>query len=431
MLRVEASFEAGSGGTFTVEPGAEPFVRDVVALDRAGAVQAVAERRGGCFQLDPCAAAACRVRYVVALREAARARDDVDLATEEGLVLEAPPATWLLAPSAPDRLARARVRVTPGAGARFVTGLVPSPEEPGAWDTTLDDLVRAPYSAFGPLRTRVVTLPTTSLELAIAPGTLAVGDAELEAWTRRSASAVAGYFGRFPLPGALVLVVPGTGAWVGLGRTLAGGGGAVFVRVGEEATPASLGSDWVLVHEMIHLAFPSVAKEHDWAEEGLATYVEPIARARAGLLSPEAAWSGLVRGLPNGLPREGDRGLDLTPTWGRTYWGGALFWLLADVAIRKASGNARGLEHALRGLVAHGATNATRRHLDEALALGDRSAGVSVLVPLHAAMGSSPHPVDLRELFRELGLVAVAGGGVTFDDAAPSAAIRRAITARD
>jgi len=64
-----------------------------------------------------------------------------------------------------------------------------------------------------------------------------------------------------------------------------------------------------------------------------------LGRVRTGGLTAVEVWGDLVRGLPNGLPEAGDRGLDLTPTWSRTYWGGALYWLLADVAIRERTGN--------------------------------------------------------------------------------------------
>ena len=40
-----------------------------------------------------------------------------------------------------------------------------------------------------------------------------------------------------------------------------------------------------MTHEMVHLAFPSVAREHHWIEEGITTYVEPIARAETGELA--------------------------------------------------------------------------------------------------------------------------------------------------
>ena len=109
-----------------------------------------------------------------------------------------------------------------------------------------------------------------------------------------------------------------------------------------QAHSSDFTDDWVLTHEMVHLAFPSVPEEHHWIEEGSATYIEPIARARAGDLTPEKVWGDLVDGLPQGLPQPGDRGLDFTPTWGRTYWGGALFCLLADIEIRKRTANQEG-----------------------------------------------------------------------------------------
>jgi predicted metalloprotease with PDZ domain len=178
---------------------------------------------------------------------------------------------------------------------------------------------------------------------------------------------------------------------------------------------------------MTHLAFPSVARDHDWAEEGLATYVEPFARVRAGTMTAEAAWLGLIAGLPNGLPAPGDRGLDHTRTWGRTYWGGALFYLLADIDVRSRTNGKLGLEHALRGILAAGGNNAQRWSLDDAFSAADAAIGAPVLRELHAKMGSSPHPVDLDEIWHKLGIVR-AGRAIRFDDSAPLASIRRAIT---
>ena len=102
------------------------------------------------------------------------------------------------------------------------------------------------------------------------------------------------------------------------------------------------------------MAFPSVSRQHHWIEEGLATYVEPIARAQAGSLRAERVWADMVRDMPQGQPGPGDRGLDHTRNWGRTYWGGAVFCLLADVQFRARTGNRRGLQHALRGILAAG-----------------------------------------------------------------------------
>ncbi|MEX2206446.1 MAG: hypothetical protein WEF50_09495 [Myxococcota bacterium] len=185
-----------------------------------------------------------------------------------------------------------------------------------------------------------------------------------------------------------------------------------------------------MTHELIHLAFPSVPREHRWLEEGLATYVEPIARARARQLSAERVWEDLMRDLPQGLPQPGDRGLDFTHTWGRTYWGGALFCLLADVEIRERTHNQRGLEHALRAIVAAGGRADHEWDLSRALAVGDSATGVPVLMERYAQMRSTPFSVDLPALWRRLG-VRQEGGRVLFDDGAPLAGVRRSITSGD
>jgi hypothetical protein len=430
-LRVEAEL-AAVGSRFAVERGAEPFVRDFETTGASGGKWTAGAREGRSFVAPPCGRGRCRVRYRYALREAARKLDDLDVAIEENEVLEAPPSTWLLAPADADGSARVRFRVTTADKTSFVSGVFRARDASNTWDIALGDLWTAPYSAFGPLRVRPLDVGSEAnparINLAIAPGKLSFGDDEIVAWLRDATRAIVAYFGRFPLPEALVLLVPARGRWIGEGKTLSGGGGAIFMRIGERAPLQALRDDWVLVHEMTHLTFPSVAREHDWAEEGLATYVEPFARARAGTMTPEAAWRSLLDGLPNGLPAAGDRGLDRTPTWGRTYWGGALFYLLADIEIRKATKNQLGLEHALRGILDAGGNNAHRWAVDEAFAVGDRATGTSVLGDLHGRMGISPHPVDLEDLWRSLGVARVGRGVVRFDDEAPLAAIRRAIT---
>ncbi len=427
VVTVDARFTASAGATFALDRGAEPFLRDVVASpDRDGGPWTPVTRNGRQLEAAPCAAGPCRLRYRMALRDAAKRIDDVDVASEEGEVVEAPPSTWLLTPARASRELRLRFRVACAEGASFATGVLRSDEAPDAWDITIDDMWTSPYTAFGPLRMRSVAVKGGVIDLAIGPGKTAVTDDEIAHWVEASAHAVTTYYGHFPMRNALVLLIVSRGRWVGSGRTLSGGGGTVFVRIGERAKLDAYREDWVLVHEMIHLTFPSVTREQDWAEEGIATYAEPFARVRAGLISEEDAWRGLAEGLPNGLPRAGDRGLDQTHTWGRVYWGGALFWFLADVEIHKRTQNHFGVEHALRAVIDAGGSNANRWPLTQVMDTGDRAIGVPVLRELHGAMSTSPHPVDLDALFASLGVV-VANGRVTLDDHAPLASIRRAI----
>jgi predicted metalloprotease with PDZ domain len=182
-----------------------------------------------------------------------------------------------------------------------------------------------------------------------------------------------------------------------------------------------------MTHEMVHLAFPSVARKHHWIEEGLATYIEPIARARAGELTAEKVWGDMVRGMPQGLPQPGDRGLDVTHTWANTYWGGARFCLLADIEIRNRTKNKQGLEDALRAILKQGGTIEANWNLSHALEIGDRATGVPVLRDLYDKMSATPQPTDLNKLWKDLG-IDNSGGRIVFDDTAPLASIRKAIT---
>lgn len=144
-------------------------------------------------------------------------------------------------------------------------------------------------------------------------------------WVKSAAESVTTYYGRFPVPQVLLRITPFKGRGVRNGMTFGDREARITIRVGNATSPEELASDWMLAHEMVHLAFPSVDDKHHWIEEGIATYVEPIARIQAGNLRADEMWFDLVHDMPQGLPQAGDRGLDHTHTWGRTYWGGALF----------------------------------------------------------------------------------------------------------
>ncbi len=250
-------------------------------------------------------------------------------------------------------------------------------------------------------------------------------------WIRRAATAVSSYYGRFPVRHVRIAIHVANGSRVGPGSASGEDGPHIRLSLGSAVGPralASEGNSWLMTHEMVHLALSGVEERHHWIEEGLATYVEPIARAQAGELTAEKVWRDMVDGMPQGEPAPDDRGLDNTPTWGRTYWGGAMFCLVADVEIRKTTHNTKGLEDALRAIVNAGGTIDTDWGLARVLAVGDGAIGTPILETLYGRMKASAEPVDLDGLWRQLG-VRVKGSTVEFDDGAPLAAIRRAITA--
>jgi hypothetical protein len=269
-----------------------------------------------------------------------------------------------------------------------------------------------------------------SINVNVAAGPFDLPAPRLFAWVTRAAKAVSLYYGNFPVTKADVYVRLAAGRdGVFGGFTFFPDSGVLTTRihVGEHTTEGELADDWTMTHEFVHYAFPSMVRQHHWIEEGLATYVEPIARAQDGQIPVSSVWKQLVDGLPKGEPAPGDGGLDHTHTWGRTYWGGAMYCLMADVRIHRATQNRQGLEDALRGILAAGGTMEQDWEIERALSIGDKATGTTVLSDLYAKMKDAPVPVDLDALWRELG-VSAKGGEIFFHDDAPLAAVRRAIT---
>ncbi|HEX4513210.1 MAG TPA: hypothetical protein VH054_06730 [Polyangiaceae bacterium] len=413
-LVVEAAFAAGTESELTVDSGGEPFVDDVAFFD--GARWRAVARKGTSFFVPACAHG-CRVRYRYGLRASARA----SVATASGDAIETLPATWLLRPLHAEIGTPFRFHVTTAKDESFASGVFRPNDSYAAVSGPRFEL---PYSVIGSFR----AIDLAPIEVAFMPGRMD-HDKDVVAWIEKSARAVSAYYGRFPIARLLVLVHPTTGNEVDEGRTLGNGGAAIDIDVGEHATAESLARDWVLIHEMIHTALPNLAPPHRWLEEGLATYVEPLVRVRAGMKTEDDLWRDWIHGMPNGLPEADDQGLDRTPTWGRTYWGGALFCLLADIAIREQTHGAKSIDDALRGIVAAGGNIGTAWTMDRIVDVGDAAIGVDALRVLYTKHATAAVAVDLDALWRRLG-VAWNGHAITYDDAAPLAPIRRAMTAR-
>jgi hypothetical protein len=286
---------------------------------------------------------------------------------------------------------------------------------------------RMPYDAFDRLAKTDLDVPSGVIHVAFAAGDLALPKPKILEWVAASAKAVSTYYGRFPVRSLRLLLVPVGGSRIQGGTTWGYRGAAIRIPFGVESDMDDLKRDWVLVHEMVHLALPDMDERYAWLSEGLAVYVEPVARAQVGDLSAKEIWFAMMRDMPKGLPRAGDQGLDNTATWGRKYWGGAMFALYADVGIRKATNNRLGLQDAMRGVIAAGGSHEVDWPLNRILATADKAVGADVLTKLHDEWGSKPVTPDLDALWRDLGL-RMRDGGIEFDDTAPLAAIRMAIT---
>lgn len=288
---------------------------------------------------------------------------------------------------------------------------------------------RMPYDAFDKLAKTDLEIPGGMIHVGFAPGDLVLPKEKILDWVKASAKAVSTYYGRFPVKSLRLLLVPVDGPRVRGGTTWGYRGAAIRVLLGQTSREDDLRRDWVLVHEMVHTALPDMAERYNWLSEGLAVYIEPIARVQAGDLTAQEIWLAMMRDMPKGLPQAGDQGLDNTDTWGRKYWGGAMFCLTADIEIRKATGNRLGLQDAMRGVLAAGGSHEVDWSIERILSTADKSVGVDVLTRLHNDWGRRPVTPDLDQLWRDLGL-RNKDGSVEFDSAAPLAGIREAITER-
>lgn len=283
-----------------------------------------------------------------------------------------------------------------------------------------------PYTAFDKLKHTILKVENATLKIGFAPGKLDLSNQQILNWITNSAEVVAKYYGQFPVNSARVLIVPTSGKGIKGGQAFGYKGAAIRVFVGQQSDNSDLKKDWIAIHEMIHLALPNTHQRHIWLAEGLSTYIESISRVQAGQLTEEFVWKGFIKAMPYGLPKEGDKGLDYTHTWGRTYWGGALFCLLTDIEIRKQTNNKMGLQDALIGLIKKGGNNERIWSILEIIDATDYATGKKVVYEQYMKMYNTPIKTDLEELWTKLG-INKNGDKITFNKDAPLAKIRQAI----
>jgi hypothetical protein len=425
MLEVEARCTERRIESFRViERAALGQVRDV-RDERGEPLRA----SGQLFELD---GREPSIRYRVELGAIARAEDDFDLAARVGDSVIAPVSTWVLEPNPVRAGAPLWLRVVSPAGSAFTSAL--REEQSGLFGLEQHELRVASYSAFGRLEQQQLSLEgrngqSSKLEIVFLDGAL---DLDRPAWLEfvtKCAHAVASFYGGFPVPRATLFVIPRAGrAGILFGKVLPESSPGIALLVGQHTKPAQLADDWILVHELYHLGFPSFQGEGKWLDEGLATYYEPIIRVRAGYRSEASLWEEFSSSMPQGLAALAHGGLEAASNFRGIYWGGAIVCLLADVEIRQRSGGRQGLEHGLFALLDAGGHSSEVWALSDAIRTVDRATGAPVLAKLAARHARHGHTLDLARLFHDLG-VERTPRWVVLDDRAPLAAVRRAIVA--
>jgi hypothetical protein len=154
-------------------------------------------------------------------------------------------------------------------------------------------------------------------------------------WLTESVFAVSQLYGRFPIDQAQILVAPigkrrEAIPWAEVQRA---GLPAAHLFIDQYRPIQEFKKDWTTVHELSHLLIPRIEYRDRWLSEGLASYYQNVAKARAGLLSEQHAWQKLKRGFAKG--RKAFSGsLRSSRATKHLYWGGAAFFLLADIRLR-------------------------------------------------------------------------------------------------
>jgi hypothetical protein len=362
-------------------------------------------------------------RYRIDLDALARGEQRRDLALRSAESLIAPSSSFLLYPWPLDEAIPVRVYVDEPPGVEFATGLT---REGDHYRLAAHEIPVATYSAFGKLQRSLVQLDAgrSLLDVVVLDGDLSVAPESIARFATERARAVASFYERFPAPRASLFVVPIPGRRsVIFGNLLPESSPGIALLVGSQAEESTLADDWVLVHELFHIGVPSFHAEGKWFDEGLATYLEPIIRVRAGLLDPLRAWREFALEMPRAARALTHEGLEHT---GDIYWGGAIYCLLADIEARRASNGRLGLEDGVRNVLRAGGNASDVWALERTLRLADEVYPQPVLVPLWQRYGQKGAPLELAAVFEALGVVRAASG-VTLSDTAPLAWVRHAI----
>src|SRR5439155_9756386 len=138
----------------------------------------------------------------------------------------------------------------------------------------------------------------------------------------------------------------------------------------------------------------------------------------------EEVWKEWVDNMPRGVAAFA-AGLP-NSSGQQNYWAGATFMLMADVAIRRASDGAKGLEDCLSGALLGGLDAPQTVQVVDYAAACDRAVGSKSMGELVDRYYRGAEAVDLAAVWKELG-VGLVGGRIVLDDSAPSARWRKMI----
>lgn len=352
----------------------------------------------------------------------AKAEASYDSALRIGRSVMLSPESWILKPNAASALTLG-FRFHPRDGAGIATTMT---EDGGFYRLASNEIDDDVPVAFGKFARRDVMVPEGKIDLVVLDRPMTAGLDSLATWVADTAHAVGEYWGRFPARQAMLMVIPIDGTMIRYGRVESDHAISVMAQIGAAEKPRALYDEWVLVHEFTHIGSPFIRDTGAWLNEGIATYVEPIVRYRAGWRSRDSVWQEWLKNMPRGLEAMGVGGLR-DASRGGVYWGGGLFMLMSDIAIHQATGNRMGLQDCLVSVLNKGGDIRAIWHTDAMLSACDAAVGGSITRDLAASHLAGGPAVDLDALWRKLGVSMDGAGNIHYDDSAPLASVRDSI----
>lgn len=431
---VEATFEGSKTERLSLPRDSVMHVRDM-KVRTSGGYRTVEQRGDEWFERS--CNARCTVRYEIDLEGlAARCGDEVDCARRVGDATMSPALSWLIHP-VPRHDVPVSVRVKTPDPSQFASGMFAAddaPPESGAQRFAFRsfDLDEGSFSAFGPMRRLKIAVPTGGSTkgrvdvVVVGTKQYAMSDDMFREWIEDAANATAPLFGRFPVDRTTLFVVPARGEdEVVFGKVLSLAGASVVVVVGDQMQATARHKDWVLVHELFHLGFPTFRGEGRWLGEGLATYYEPILRARAGWTTENDVFRQFARNMTRGQPAQPTTaGLSTREDLDTIYWGGALFCFVADVRIRQETRGKKSLDDVVRATLQRGGDATRVWTVRDVIRLADITTGTNVVSDMYERHAAHGERMDLEGTLAALG---VPSDGREADDSRPLAWIRHEI----
>lgn len=379
------------------------------------------------------------VRFAIDLEEATKRERDADIALRVGrdVLLEPDLFLWLARPAPVRDEVHVRFALPDG-----IRASVPWPSrDDGSYRVTPSTYAWQTLMALGRFTVEPILLPGGALEVVLLDHPAKANPAGIERWVREGGFALANLHGRLPVPRARVIVqpvrAPSDSEPVVFGAGVRGGGPTVHLLLADHARDEQLTGEWILVHELSHLAVPFLARDAAWLAEGLATYYQNVLRARRGMMTAEEAWERIDAGFERGRKQAEGSALDLERAsarmnedhaYYRVYWSGAAIALAIDLELRSQTRD-QSLDTAIAGLREAMGDKVERPSAEQALAIMDRVTRTKI--PSRAAerwLRERSFP-EVAGLYQRLGLRRE-GARMVLDARAVDAKIAAAIMAR-